>query len=175
MLQSTDFPPLSSGPSTRQPVVGGAWTNASTSRVMMPGPQGAAPPQGTALVHYPSSQQNSPQIPASTGRFEEPQSQSQLQDAAAFERPSPKNAELFNPKGGPRNGAAGILPMGGGRMENGRARANDVPGLSEKMGAMGLDEGEFRPNGVAQEGAPVGAAVADRPSGDSTSPAPGSS
>ncbi|KAI0330914.1 hypothetical protein GY45DRAFT_1323046 [Cubamyces sp. BRFM 1775] len=177
VLQSTDFPPLSSGPSssTRQPVVGGAWTNASTSRVMMPGPQGAAPPQGTALVHYPSSQQNSPQIPASTGRFEEPQ---QLQDAG-LERPSPKNAELFNPKGGPRNGAAGILPVGV-RMENGRPRANDVPGLSERMGAMGLDEGEYHPNGVVQDGMHVVSAAADRPpssapSGDSTSPALGSS
>ncbi|KAI0358100.1 hypothetical protein OH77DRAFT_1421379 [Trametes cingulata] len=143
VLQPNDFPPLSSGQSTRQPVVGGAWTNASTSRVMLPGPQGTNP-QGTALVHYPTSQQNSPQIPTSGGRFDE-------QDPA-FERPPPKNPELFNPKGGARNVGAGVPPAGG-KVEGGRPKLNGegiVTGLSDRMGAMVLEDGE--------RGAHVGAA-----------------
>ncbi|KAI8996516.1 hypothetical protein BD414DRAFT_455322 [Trametes punicea] len=151
VLQPNDFPPLSSGPSTRQPVVGGAWTNASTSRVMMPGPspQGANP-QGSALVHYPNSnsQQNSPQIPASTGRLEE-------QDPAAFERPPPKHAELFNPRGG--GAAGGSDPRAvADKLENYRAKANGedaVAGLVEKFGAVELDEAGSALSGMAREGA----------------------
>ncbi|KAI0369212.1 hypothetical protein BV20DRAFT_997496 [Pilatotrama ljubarskyi] len=152
-LQPNDFPPLSSGPSTRQPVVGGAWTNASTSRVMMPSPQGANP-QGTALVHYPTSQQNSPQIPNSGGRFEE-------QDPA-FERPPPKNAELFNPKGGARNVGAVMLPPGG-KVDGCRPMLNgegSVAGLSDRMGAMALDNGQSDVKGAAAEGAGAHSAAA---------------
>ena len=134
VLQSTAFPPLSSAPQTRPPVVGGAWTNASMSRVMTAGPQGATNAQGTALVHYPTSQQSSPQVPtapapASIGRLDE-------QDPA-YERPPPKNAELFNPKGG-RNGAiAGA--------QNGRSRANTAgssAGLVDRMGSLDLADAE---------------------------------
>ncbi|EIW58218.1 uncharacterized protein TRAVEDRAFT_123861 [Trametes versicolor FP-101664 SS1] len=136
VLQPNDFPPLSSGPSNRQPVVGGAWTNASTSRVMMPGPQGTVP-QGTALVHYPASQQSSPQIPASSGRFDE-------QDLS-FERPLSKNADLFNPKGGLRS-------AGGGVPSNGRAKGQGeggLAGLSDKLGALGMEDCESRSAEVA--------------------------
>ncbi|RPD64133.1 hypothetical protein L226DRAFT_569610 [Lentinus tigrinus ALCF2SS1-7] len=129
VLQPNDFPPLSSAPQTRPPVVGGAWTNASMSRVMT-----AANAQGTALVHYPTSQQSSPQVPtapapASIGRLDE-------QDPA-YERPPPKNAELFNPKAG-RNGAnAGV--------QNGRSRANTAgssAGLVDRMGSLDLADAE---------------------------------
>ncbi|KAI0630507.1 hypothetical protein C8Q77DRAFT_1063318 [Trametes polyzona] len=141
VLQPNDFPPLSSGPSTRQPVVGGAWTNASTSRVMMPGPQGTGP-SGTALVHYPTSQQNSPQIPASTGRFEE-------QDQS-FERQSSKTAELFNPRPAGRNSIGGVQPAG--RVGPIGETASGVAGLSERMGAMGLEDSAANTNAAVSEG-----------------------
>ncbi|OJT10901.1 cAMP-regulated phosphoprotein 21 [Trametes pubescens] len=137
VLQPNDFPPLSSGPSNRQPVVGGAWTNASTSRVMMPGPQGTVP-QGTALVHYPASQQSSPQIPASTGRFDEQE--------LSFERSLSKNADLFNPKGGPRSASGGPT--------NGRTKGQGegcLAGLSDKLGALGMEDCESRVGEVAGE------------------------
>ena len=95
------------------------------SRVMMPGPQGATNAQGTALVHYPTSQQSSPQAPPaappiSISRFDEQE--------PAFERPPPKNAELFNPKGGARNGANGANGA-----NPGRSRANTGSSASELM------------------------------------------
>ncbi|KAH9857362.1 hypothetical protein C2E23DRAFT_807666 [Lenzites betulinus] len=129
-LQSNDFPPLTSAPSPRQPVVGGAWTNASMSRVMMPGPQGTAP-QGTALVHYPTSQQSSPQIPTSGARFEE-------QDQS-FERPSPRTPEFFSSPG-----ALGRVPTNG---EGG----GDVAALSDSLGAMGLGSSRHSSDGIAFE------------------------
>ncbi|KAI0676057.1 hypothetical protein C8Q78DRAFT_1007900 [Trametes maxima] len=142
VLQSNDFPPLSSGPSTRQPVVGGAWTNASSSRVMIPAAQGANA-QGTALVHYPTSQQSSPQIPAFTpGRFEQDH---------AFDRPPPKHAELFNPKGGVRNGGAAALSPTG-RLElrqvgpNGEGAIFDLP---DKMSGLGLGDSGFGASGCS--------------------------
>ncbi|KAI1793449.1 hypothetical protein LXA43DRAFT_1000793 [Ganoderma leucocontextum] len=137
VLQPNDFPPLSSGPSTRQPVVGGAWTNASMSRVMMPAPQGNTNAQGSALVHYPNSQTSSPQAPpapapAAIGRLDE-------QDPV-FERPPPKNAELFNPKAGGRVGG------NGGRVENGRSWADTgasvAAGLTDKLNCMVLADAE---------------------------------
>ncbi|KAI0741697.1 hypothetical protein C8Q80DRAFT_1110535 [Daedaleopsis nitida] len=132
-LQSNDFPPLSAAQQTRQPVVGGAWTNASSSRVMVASPPGSGNPQGTALVHYPNSQQSSPQVPttpapAALGRLDE-------QDTT-FERPPPRNAELFNPKAGTRSS-----PNAGKVQENGRSRANmgtNGSELFDKMGAMAL-------------------------------------
>ncbi|KAI9063998.1 hypothetical protein FKP32DRAFT_1591411 [Trametes sanguinea] len=158
VLQPNDFPPLSSGPSTRQPVVGGAWTNASMSRVMMPAPQGANP-QGTALVHYPNSQQNSPQIPSSTGRFDE-------QDSSSYERSLPKQGqgEPFNSKGGPR----GVLPIGS-KLDNGRSKVigdGVVTDLSEKLGSVGLDEGQSNMNGVVAEAEPGPARGDPSPAGD---------
>jgi len=55
ILRSTDFPPLSSiasSPEKRTPVVGGAWTNLSSTRsILMPGP-GQANSPGSALVHH---------------------------------------------------------------------------------------------------------------------------
>ncbi|KAI0717979.1 hypothetical protein C8T65DRAFT_706941 [Cerioporus squamosus] len=130
VLQPNDFPPLSSAAQTRPPAVGGAWTNASLSRVMAPTSQGAANAQGTALVHYPTSQQSSPQVPtaatpAAIGRLDE-------QDPA-YERPPPKNAELFNPKAGRNGASAGAL--------NGRSRANtgtSLAGLVDGMGSLDL-------------------------------------
>lgn len=147
VLQSNDFPPLSSGPSTRQPVVGGAWTNASTSRVMMPGPQGNTNPQGSVLVHYPNSQTSSPQAvpaPAPVGieRLDE-------QDPA-FERPPPKNAELFNPK------AAGRIGGNGGRVENGRSRGDTggsaAVSLADRLSFMVLADTE----GIGRDVPPSG-------------------
>ncbi|TBU47505.1 hypothetical protein BD309DRAFT_951664 [Dichomitus squalens] len=141
-LQPNDFPPLSSVPATRQPVVGGAWTNASLSRVMLPGPQANTNPQGTALVHYPTSQTSSPQapsapVPAALGRLDERD--------PAFERPPPKSAELFNPKAGGRNGNGS-----GGRVENGRSRANtgaSAAGLADKLNFMVLAD----PEGIGRD------------------------
>ncbi|CDO73335.1 hypothetical protein BN946_scf185008.g98 [Trametes cinnabarina] len=144
VLQPNDFPPLSSGPSTRQPVVGGAWTNASLSRVMMPAPPQGAAPQGTALVHYPNSQQNSPQIPASTGRFEEPDS--------SFERPPHKQCQ-GEPNASSRGMSPGVLPVGN-KLDNGRGKVNAeaaVTGLSEKLGSVGLGEGQSSVNGGASD------------------------
>ncbi|TFK86752.1 hypothetical protein K466DRAFT_492208 [Polyporus arcularius HHB13444] len=134
-LQPNDFPPLSSAAQTRPPVVGGAWTNGSLSRVMVASPQGAANASGTALVHYPTSQQSSPQVPtapapAAIGRLDE-------QDPA-YERPPPKNPELFNPKAG-RNGASV------GAAQNGRSRANTGASpaeLIDGMGSLGLADAE---------------------------------
>ena len=86
-------------------MVGGAWTNnASMSRVLMPNPQGNTNTQSSVLVHYPNSQTSSPQAvpaptPAAIGRLDE-------QDPV-FERPPPKNAELFNPKAAGRTSGNG--------------------------------------------------------------------
>jgi len=85
VLQSTDFPPLtslSSPPEKRAPVAGGAWTNASSTRsILMPSP-GHVNSQNNALMH-----QSTP----NNIRLEEPD--------RGFERPPPKgNVELFNPK-----------------------------------------------------------------------------
>ncbi|KZT10162.1 uncharacterized protein LAESUDRAFT_694804 [Laetiporus sulphureus 93-53] len=95
-LQSTDFPPLPSGPEKRLPVVGGAWTNTSTTRSIMT-PGGSV--QGTALVHYPNSSQPAAQNASEAGHEDDQES--------GFERPPPKaNAELFNPKSGSRSPGA---------------------------------------------------------------------
>ena len=88
VLQSTDFPPLStlSSPSEkRPPVLGGAWMNASsTLSKLMPGP-------GRALSPNLNSSNN--------GRLEEPE--------RGFERPPPKgNVELFNPKSSRRSNSS---------------------------------------------------------------------
>ena len=128
---------------------------------MMPGPQGNTNAQGTALVHYPTSQTSSPQVPsapapAAIGRLDE-------QDPA-FERPPPKNAELFNPKAANRNGSGN-----GGRPENGRSRANtaaSASGLVDKLNSMVLVDvegiGRDVPSAVhsASNGEPVAAIVA---------------
>ena len=54
VLQATDFPPLSSGPGKKTPVVGGAWTNSSNIRsALRAGPT----PSGTAPVSPTSQQQ----------------------------------------------------------------------------------------------------------------------
>lgn len=45
VLQATDFPPLSSGPGKKTPVVGGAWTNSSNIRsALRAGPSSASVP-----------------------------------------------------------------------------------------------------------------------------------
>jgi hypothetical protein len=94
VLQSTDFPPLttlSSPPEKRTPVLGGAWTNASSTRsILMPSP-GHANSQSGALSQNSNASNN--------GRLEEPE--------RGFERPPPKgNAELFNPKSSRRSNSS---------------------------------------------------------------------
>lgn len=93
-LQATDFPPLSSAPEKKTPVVGGAWTNSSSMRSVLKASPPASTNAPTALVHYPAANGGSTRGPSpSNGRLDE-------QDRA-FGRPPPKgNAELFNPKGG---------------------------------------------------------------------------
>ncbi|KAI0091650.1 hypothetical protein BDY19DRAFT_931629 [Irpex rosettiformis] len=96
--QPTDFPPLSSAPEKKTPVIGGAWTNTSSIKsVLRPGPSGSTSGQerSNALVHYPTS---GPQQHPNPNML-------RLQDDQefTFERPPPKsNAELYNPKGGRR-------------------------------------------------------------------------
>ncbi|OCH96251.1 hypothetical protein OBBRIDRAFT_787325 [Obba rivulosa] len=134
VLQSTDFPPLSSAPERRMPTPGGAWTNSSSIRTVMTAgpPQGNAPSHGTALVHYPNS--NSP---GSQNRRADDQEQ-------GFERPPPKaNAELFNPKG-PRQTAVGKVEKDKGEATN-REMTPDHDGavvnatLEDQMESMALD------------------------------------
>ncbi|KAH9940827.1 uncharacterized protein BXZ73DRAFT_42375, partial [Epithele typhae] len=122
VLQPNDFPPLSSAPvpAVRQPAPSGAWTNASMSRVMNPVPNAA---QGSALVHYPNSQQTSPQVPAAPV----PAALGRLDEQDAFERPPPKNAELFNPKAA----AAAARANGNGTGTGAK--------LVDKMGALALE------------------------------------
>lgn len=114
------------------------------SRVMMAGPQGGSPSasQGSALVHYPisSSVTSSPQAPSAPVPAAV-LSAVRLEEQDVFERPPPKNAELFNPKAAGR--AGGINGASNGKPENGRSRANTggsivATGLAEKMGAMAL-------------------------------------
>ncbi|KAI0820311.1 hypothetical protein BC628DRAFT_1398324 [Trametes gibbosa] len=154
-LQSNDFPPLSSGPSTRQPIVGGAWTNASMSRVMMPAPQGTVT-QGTALVHYPTSQQSSPQIPTSGARFEE-------QDRS-FERLSPKTAELFSVQGGESLTSSGTSSLDCAATSG--EGEGIVEGLCNKLSAMGLDSTGHSLDRIASQGSHVPSAVQGEVQGD---------
>ncbi|KAL6307254.1 hypothetical protein BKA93DRAFT_769218 [Sparassis latifolia] len=108
VLHSNDFPPLSSAPERRTPVIGGAWTNTSSMRsILSPGPQGTMNPQGTALVHYPNMNTNvnanmtANQSPPGLGANGLAQVEEQ---ESGFERPPPRgSAELFNPKGGNRS------------------------------------------------------------------------
>lgn len=105
---------------------------------MKPAPPGAVP-QGTALVHYPASQQNSPQIPASTGRFDEP-------DLSSEQSP-PKNAEAFVPKGSLRSGGGGVFPISRTKAQGEGALSS----LSEQMGSMGLEESESNASEAARD------------------------
>ncbi|KAL4250211.1 amino acid/polyamine transporter 2 family protein [Abortiporus biennis] len=160
ILQSTDFPPLSSAPEKRtSPNVGGAWTNPSStvrSIIMAPnGPptQGATHPHGpnpsgNVLVHYPSN---------NGSRLDE-------QDRT-FERPPPKNAELFNPKGVLRKGQPQQLVQNGspslivgsspspsssgfiGECSNGLAEKDAVDGLVNQIGGLTLVEGSMSNQG----------------------------
>ncbi|PSS34104.1 hypothetical protein PHLCEN_2v1856 [Hermanssonia centrifuga] len=107
-LQPTDFPPLSSAPEKKTPVIGGAWTNSSSVRtVLRAGPPASTnvPAPGSALVHYPNT--NTPVKPnsnvgAASGNIS---ARADEQDRS-FERPPPKvNAELFNPKGARKQNA----------------------------------------------------------------------
>ncbi|OBZ74204.1 hypothetical protein A0H81_06142 [Grifola frondosa] len=155
-LHSNDFPPLSSGPEKRQPVVGGAWTNATISRVMMPGPQGNVNPQGSALVHYPNSHTTPSPNATPNLRLDE-------QDHA-FERPPPKgNSELFNPKAGPRSASTStpnsvrterdrfeVKEKEGKIRQKGEGMANAI--LVDKVGAMSLDDRGGEAECTAAEG-----------------------
>ncbi|KAG6866588.1 hypothetical protein C0991_002076 [Blastosporella zonata] len=96
-LQSpTEFPPLSSTPEKRVPVVSGAWGNTSSTRnirVLSPGQN--AP---SALVHHPSNGAISNSASA-TAQALAPGADAAEESDRAFERPPPKSsAELFNPK-----------------------------------------------------------------------------
>ncbi|KAH9839694.1 uncharacterized protein C8Q71DRAFT_743804 [Rhodofomes roseus] len=162
VLQPNDFPPLSSAPERRTPAVAGAWTNASSTRsIIMAGAQGNPAPQGTALVHYPNSQQ-----PSGTPLVEahEP----------GFDRPPPKvSAELFNPKGTPRMSAP--ARMGSGETEDtpkqkgmGQGDAACVDALAQKVASISLEECPAEVEGAlaaAQNGvsAPSSAAGAEGP------------
>ncbi|TFY62135.1 hypothetical protein EVJ58_g4059 [Rhodofomes roseus] len=162
VLQPNDFPPLSSAPERRTPAVAGAWTNASSTRsIIMAGAQGNPAPQGTALVHYPNSQQ-----PSGTPLVEahEP----------GFDRPPPKvSAELFNPKGTPRMSAP--ARMGSGETEDtpkqkgmGQGDAACVDALAQKAASISLEECPAEVEGAlaaAQNGvsAPSSAAGAEGP------------
>ena len=102
-LQPTDFPPLSSAPEKRTPVIGGAWTNPSNVRsVLRAGPptNTNGPSSTNALVHYSATQSPNMNVgnPNDNGN---PLHLSHMGDQdCAYERPPPKsNAELFNPKG----------------------------------------------------------------------------
>jgi len=88
ILQSTDFPPLTSVasvPEKRTPLVAGAWTNTSPTRsILMPSP-GHSNSVGNALVQHPNNLSVNNTRPEELDR--------------GFERPAPKsNSELFNPK-----------------------------------------------------------------------------
>ena len=155
-LQSTDFPPLSSGPAPekRTPVVGSAWTNTLANRsIMTVGPQGGPPAPGNALVHYPG-------ISGVDGQNVNPC----MDDS--FERPPPKsNAELFNPKGGARKGPMNRSSIGPVDKENSRSgieaekprilETTAIPGLSERFGGMSMDD---RPPVTCVDGVPAVAA-----------------
>ncbi|CCL98600.1 uncharacterized protein FIBRA_00602 [Fibroporia radiculosa] len=133
-LQSNDFPPLSSGPE-RRPPVGGAWTNASSMRsIMTPGSQSSSTQHGSALVHYPNSNQTSQN---SIPRTDDQES--------GFERPPPKsNAELFNPKASSRTGVsngAGDRGVKTGSVETQDEHGQDGADASlvKLVGSMTLD------------------------------------
>ncbi|OSX64235.1 hypothetical protein POSPLADRAFT_1073817 [Postia placenta MAD-698-R-SB12] len=144
VLQSTDFPPLSSSsaPEKRLPVVSGAWQNPSSTRsIIMPGPQGN--PNGSVLVHYPNIPQTTAANSSVTARLDD--------SDASFERPPPKgNTELFNPKG---NSRTAVSINGNGTSTAGQAELKDGPkdkvrptgdaadsGIPEKLGSMSLEE-----------------------------------
>ncbi|KAH9919949.1 hypothetical protein B0H21DRAFT_886642 [Amylocystis lapponica] len=146
VLQSQDFPPLSSAPERRPPVVAGAWTNPSSTRsIMTPGPSN---PHASALVHYPTS---NPQLPGATNAPTRVDDQD-----AAFERTTAEgNAELFNPK------RARATTPGSAQSEKGEARARSVgetiasATLVEQVGAMALDDrGAEESEGCPEEAQP---------------------
>lgn len=72
---------------------------------MMPGPQGAATPAGNALVHYPNS---NPAAAMNVGlnTHLHPHNTRLDETDRGFERPPPRNPELFNPKGAGRKSNA---------------------------------------------------------------------
>ena len=127
------------------------------SRVMMAAsPQGGGT-QGSALVHYPNSQSTSPQVPSAPA----PAALGRLDEHDAFERPPPKNAELFNPKAAGRSGTNANGNGNGARAENGRSRANTggspiAAGLVEKLSAMAIVETGEAPVAVSQPGMGAG-------------------
>lgn len=112
---------------------------------MLPGPQGstntAAP--GNALVHYPNSNVGT-------------QGHSRLDEQdRAFERPPPRNPELFNPKGvvrkanqtvGTANRASQVVtPATSSNFEKEKLPA----GAGVGIGATGLEEGDIRDRGTS--------------------------
>ncbi|KAI0684290.1 hypothetical protein BC835DRAFT_1390364 [Cytidiella melzeri] len=132
--QSTDFPPLSSAPEKKTPVIGGAWTNPSNMKsVLRPGPSGntSGPAANNVLVHYPHSGPNT----STQNRFEDQEH--------AFERPPPKsNAELYNPKGARRqplngNNTGGLSPSDKTTV---KGAAWEVDVLADQVGVMRLGQ-----------------------------------
>jgi hypothetical protein len=129
--QSTDFPPLSSAPEKKTPVVGGAWTNSSSIKsVLRPGPSGKphGPVTNNALVHYPTSGSES-NMPM---HFDDQEH--------AFDRPPPKsNAELYNPKGAQRR------PLNG---NNTGGPSGQVELLIDQMGDLKLEQKQGESDGA---------------------------
>ncbi|THH32510.1 hypothetical protein EUX98_g1672 [Antrodiella citrinella] len=139
-LQSNDFPPLSSvTPEKRTPVVNSAWSNTVANRsIMSPGPPvgPSASASGNALVHYPNATNtDSPGSNNGSGMDE------------SFERPSPKSAELFNPKGIARRGTLNRGPVD---KENSRMgieaerprliEAATISVLADRVGGISMDD-----------------------------------
>ncbi|KDQ61389.1 hypothetical protein JAAARDRAFT_30816 [Jaapia argillacea MUCL 33604] len=152
-LQATDFPPLSTmSPPPKQPTASGAWTNPSSTRlILQPGP-GQAVPSGSyasALVQPPSAHG---QATNTSPRLDE--------GDRGFERPPPKSsAELFNPKGALRrpnsNSSGKGSPQIHEKGEKERARGEAIASaiLVEKVAAMSLEGGDGFRNGT--EGVPA--------------------
>ncbi|KAI0343287.1 hypothetical protein BDW22DRAFT_1356898 [Trametopsis cervina] len=150
--QPTDFPPLSSAPEKKTPVIGGAWTNPSSIKsVLKPGPSGstAGPPTNNALVHYPNSN-----IPI---RLEDQE--------RGFERPPPKSsAELYNPKGvrKPPNGNNNDSPPSESSPVGGRSTV-DIDALSARIGGLRVGQAEGAEDAFVSSPSLTAAAASSEP------------
>lgn len=129
--QPTDFPPLSSAPEKKTPVVGGAWTNPSNVRsVLRAGSSNApnTPSSGSALVHYPSQVSNiapNPTPNQSPNRFDD-------QDRV-FDRPQHRsNGELSDSRAGRPQ------PLNGGATAESEGQRGEQDVLAERVGVLSL-------------------------------------
>lgn len=118
VLQSTDFPPLSTvspSPEKRTPVVNGAWGNASSTRSIL---QASAQPNASAVG----------------SRLEEPD--------RGFERPPPKsNAELFNPKSSRRSNSSNSKNNSSSQDRSDEKLAGDpTADFADQIGSLSLGD-----------------------------------